>query len=105
MDTTYHFAKTIRTNNIKNGIEKIYSYCIEKGDPYVWATVKIQSKKYYVVCEGWTKECLVGFKGLKDAHRSSLEQFRRMNLKHVKTVWKSFPGYSDGISIDIFVKK
>lgn len=43
--------------------------------------------------------------GLKDAHKSSLQQFKRMNLKHIRTLWKLFPGYSDGISIDIFVKK
>lgn len=105
MSIGQHFTKTIRTNNIKNGIKKLYDYCVKEDDPYVWAVIKIQSRKYYVACEGWHKGCLVGFQGLKDAHKSSLEHIKRMNLKHIKTIWRLFSGYSDGISMDIFIKK
>jgi len=98
----HHFTKNIKSNNIKNGIEKLYRYCIKENNPYIWAIVEIQGKKYYVANEGWYKDCLVGFRNLKEAHEYSLKQFTRMNLKHIKTVWKLFPEYLYGISIDIF---
>ena len=96
------FSVYIRTNNITNGINRLYQYCLDHDDPYVWSTMYVQGKTYYVVCDGWHEGCLANFANLEEAHRSSLQQFKRVNLKHKATIWRTFPGHQDGISIDIF---